>query len=645
MIDARVLIRRAYRMAAFRDPTAPVDVVDDTTDDTGDPNADADPNINAQTRRSLVVPGNIMPWIESAANEFGVPRDLLAAVVYQHSRFSGLNPNVVAQVAYALARSFNAQPYTTHTYTGEGEQNETQVWLDAAAEFAYGSTDSSAAKAYRTEIGRVYGEAKLLDRDLTAAERRAGFKVPLEKPTGITLGADKKLPAGKYQVATFPGGIGGGSVGGAARGGLYAPSPVPGLTAAEAYAVLGWAPSLFERYTGGEPSNAELVDIVRQGWNKQQLEAHLRAQPVLDENGKPIPGLTLGRRGDLYDLAAKYASDILGRDASPDEIHWLTVNNVPADPAHVSAFFQQINDHAVWHGDPTEWRAMEKRVQSIWDSLGLTGKVDAATVNRAIDGTMTDPQITDALRARPAPGYPAETKVGDVERARVIAEAAKKNLFPGEAVSDTELRQLIGMSPEQVLQHYRSIVPKTSTTGLPVGIESDYKALATSVLSKAGITGYDVTPEDLKFFALTKADPAAMLQHFATTPALAGAYPGLAFGLDSTQFGQTMKDLSEAYGGVFPGQTLAAPKGRDDSLAGYAVGSGVGASEFSGLLEQFRQERGRAPTAAEFKERRARPAQQKPPGGQPSAQLVDPGTPATQRGTPRPAIGGKRAAA
>jgi hypothetical protein len=298
----------------------------------------------------------------------------------------------------------------------------------------------------------------------------------------------------------------------------------------------------------------------------------------------------------------------------------------------------------VWHGDPTVWHAAEKRAQQVWDSLGLVGKVDPNLVNQVVDGKMTDSQITDSVRARPAPGYPDGTKVGDVERARTIAEAAKKNLFPGEAVTDTELHHLLGMSPDDVLKYYRSIVPKTSTTGLPVGIESDYRAIAQKVLAQYGITGYDVTPEDLRFFALTKADPAAMLQHFATIPELAAAHPGLAFGMDSQQYQDALRGLGEAYGGVFPGQNLAAPTGKT-GLAGYALSSGVSAGEFSSVLEQFRQERGRAPTEAEFKERRSRPTQSKPPGGQPSQQLVDPGTRATQRGTPAPAVGGKRAAA
>jgi hypothetical protein len=531
---------------------------------------------------------------------------------------------------------------------GSSKQQSENAWLNAATMFAYGNVTDADAQAYRGSLANVYGPAQ-------AATRKAGAtgRFQTRDPIGITIGADTKLPTGKFTTARFPGGIGGtaaygpgGTGGGPATGGLYAPSPIPGLTPAQAYSVLGFAPALWERYVGHEPSIAEMIDIVRHGWNAQQLEAHLRQQPVRDESGEAIPGLTLGKRGDLYSLvASSQVQDILGRDVSPEELHWLLVNNVPIDMPHLTAWAQQMKDHAVWHGDPTVWRAAEKRAQSIWDSLGLIGKVDVNLVNDVVDGKVqSDAQITDDVRARPAPGYPDGTKVGDVERARTIAEAAKKNLFPGEPVSDTELHHLIGMSPDDVLKYYRSIVPKSSTTGLPVGIESDYKAMAKSVLAKAGIVDYEPTAEDLRFFALTKADPAAMLEHFAANPALAGAHPGLAFGMDSQQYKDALRGLGEAYGGVFPGQNLDAPKGKT-GLAGYALSSGVGAGEFSSVLEQFRQERGRAPTEAEFKERRSRPTQAKPPGGQPSQPIVDPGTRATQRGTPAPAVGGKRAAA
>src|SRR5439155_23954324 len=141
-----------------------------------------------------------------------------------------------------------------------------------------------------------------------------------------------------------------------------------------------------------------------------------------------------------------------------------------------------------------KWRAMRDRLQTQWNRLGLTGDVDPNVVNAALSGNWTDQQAADHFRAMPAPGYPAGTSVGEVDRLRQVAANAKSTYFPGEAVTDAELHALGGMSPDEILQHYRAIVPPNSKTGLPIGIESDYRAMADSVLSKYGIAGYDVTP-------------------------------------------------------------------------------------------------------------------------------------------------------
>jgi hypothetical protein len=615
--------------------------VDDIVDDTSDPTQDddTDPAIAAQTRKSLVVPGNVMPWVEDAADQFGVPRDLLAAVVYQHSRFSGLTPGIVAQVAARLADSYDQQSYTSHTLSGEGEQDPFEVWLDAAADFAYGGHDSASAQAYRAQLGRVYGGKKIVD------EVRGGKKtgrVTVQSPTGITLGADIKLPAGKFTTARFPGGIGGGAAyGPGGSGGAAAAKPIiPGLSDDAATAVQRVADPIFLKYYGRFPTVDEYIDMSRKGFTQQQLEQHLRNQ-----QNPNAPGTTVGQAFDMRDLANKWANSTLGRDASEGEVNFMLANKIPANDDHISAFFEQVRDHAVWQGDPVKWRAMRDRLQTQWNKLGLTGDVDPNTVNDALAGKWTDQQAADHFRAMPAPGYPAGTTVGEVDRLRTLASNAKSTYFPGEVVSDSELKALQGMTPDQILQHYRSIVPPNSKTGLPVGVESDYRAMAESVLSKYGVAGYDVTPADLKFFALTKADPAAILAHFAENPAIAAAHPGLAYGMNSEQYRSAVQGLRDAYGGVFPGEQLAEPRAgaskaeRDNSLIGHALAEGISPGELGSVSEQFRQERGRAPTTTEFRERRNRPAQ-RPGGGGASAAITTP-DPTTERGTPRPAVGGR----
>ena len=120
-------------------------------------------------------------------------------------------------------------------------------------------------------------------------------------------------------------------------------------------------------------------------------------------------------------------------------------------------------------------------------------------------------------------------------------------------------------------------------------------------------------------------------------------HPGLAFGMQSQEYQRSLDELGTAYSGVFPGQSLdrirgAGKSAREGSLAGIALSDRVAPGEFSSTLETFRQETGRAPTPAEFRERRNRPAQQPGRPGA-SAQIALPDPPG-ERGTPRPAVSG-----
>src|SRR5207244_1689009 len=69
------------------------------------------PAFGAGKDKSLAVPQNVLDWIQAAADEFDTPPVVLAAVLHQriNTRWTSLSPQIVSQVALALADRFDAR--------------------------------------------------------------------------------------------------------------------------------------------------------------------------------------------------------------------------------------------------------------------------------------------------------------------------------------------------------------------------------------------------------------------------------------------------------------------------------------------------------------------------------------------------------
>src|SRR3989442_12522833 len=85
-----------------------------------------------------------------------VPPQILAAVLYQHSRWTGLDPEVVADVAQALRDTYDEGIRRASQAEDAGERGarnrgDSNQWLDAAAAYRYGGYDKS-----RTAVALIY---------------------------------------------------------------------------------------------------------------------------------------------------------------------------------------------------------------------------------------------------------------------------------------------------------------------------------------------------------------------------------------------------------------------------------------------------------------------------------------------------------
>jgi hypothetical protein len=593
--------------------------------------------VGIRSDAKLNVPGNIEPWIDAASRETGVPFGILAAIVYQHSRWSGLTPALIYQVASAISSAKRGRTEGSEVVLPPGgvggmtqQDFERERWISAAAD--YGSRGappgSESYTAYRDQLARLSG------------------------PNGWAIGPDIKLPTGKFTIASFPGGIGGGSLGGAEEGFGPAGRRIAGLSADDEDAAHAIADSVFLRILGRLPTDDEYRNIIRKGMTPVTLEDHLRAQP-----NPNAPGKTLGQTADVRSLARKWASDTLGRDPSEGEVNFLLVNNIPASDDHVSAYYEQIRDKAVWQGDPVKWRDMRSRMQRVWDSLGLTGDVDANTVNTALAEGWTEQRARETFRTLPAPGHAAGTTVGQINDLRLLAAKFKGELFV-EEVTDAELKQLVGASPDEIRAYYRSL-PSRNIPGLQAGMAEDYKSIAQQVLKQFGIIDHEPTADEVRLFALGKYDAEKIVEHYGDDPALAARQPGLPYGLSREDYERQVSDYQAALTGSLgrenaqkftppsvglPGGDTAA--GRDQSLLGYALRRKMSAERFGSLVEKFRQEQGRAPTGTELGERMNRAEDVFVPYrgqvAEPAISMTEAGPTisGTQRGrgTPRPAI-------
>lgn len=546
----------------------------------------------------IKVPGNYVPIIDQVSQMTGVPFSVIAAVIQSQVGWPNtIIPQQILQVGQKLAQA--------HDQSDPNDPSWSPDWSVVAANIF-----GSGSEAWRSRFNDIYGPSGISDTERWVYD------------------TNNQSPRESFVTPDFGGGIGGDRVAGV--GGVGKQPLIPGLSDDSAQAVQRVADSLYLKYLGRFPTNAEYLDLSKNSYTPAQVEEHLRAAPY--------NGTTVGQWQDAKSSADKYAQDRFGRDADPGEVNFLVSNDI-LDPESVSAYYDQLRTRRdtgdptfAWVSNPTTWRDTEKTVDALWKRAGLTGTVDPHLVNEAITGKMSQDEITTRIEALPAPGFAVGTTVGEVNRLRDLATASKKSLLPTEGVTKTELDRFIAQkaSPEDILGYYRSVVPANSKTGLPIGAESDYRSMAKKVLEQFGIT-YEPTPEDIRFFAMTQSDPQGIQQHYAQNPAILARHPGLAYGMGTEEFAQTQKSYGDAYSGVFPGAQL--PNG----LLDYSIKQKVSPGEVSRTSEQFRQERGRAPSTTEFQERFTRP-QSPNQTGRTAVMPIAPSPDTRDKGRPSPAV-------
>lgn len=577
----------------------------------------------------LSVPANFYQWIHDAATQNGIPEALLIAILNRESGLRAIGPksdNVNSDGTHD--RGIAQINSGAHPDVSDAQAYNPQFAIFWAAQFLRGLWDSS----------QLEGSGDTRWQNVAAAYNGGlgGYKNAGPQAYGAAVMGLTRAPAitiGKNAPVREPG------------TGSSAPA---GLTDDQFAAVQHIADSLFLKYLGRYPTDDEYRDLSRRRLTAEALEQQLRAQPNPNS-----PGTTVGQMGDLRKLANYYAQQILGRDADEGEIHWMSVNGAMAD-ANVQAFYQQVHDHAVWHGDPATYKATKNRVARIWAALGLAGEPDADTVNAVIDGKMGDDQARQMLRARPAPGYDKSTTVGAVADQRAMVEREWGTYFPGQELSDAMLHKFIGMSPAQVRQYVRDM-PSQNTPGVSAGQDADLRTMVTHRLDALGITGEETSPADVRAMAaLGIKDAAGIADFLASKPDLAAKYPGLVYGMTSAEFREATEGYGSAITDIFgrgsptgeAASRLARPgadrASREGTLYGAALADRLSPQELSTGVERFRQERGRAPTGTELRELRARPTvravqtETQPAGAQgPSGPVT---RTAVDRGEPRPAV-------
>jgi hypothetical protein len=532
--------------------------------DTGDGNPPPPvPGLDESTaNQSFSVPGDLVGPINDIAAQYGIPYPIyLALAVHQLVGFAKtkINEQKIVAIAQAIQRAYQSQ---------------------------LGSRGVSAAQTDPSTVRDLWSGA---------VSRVAGIsKQTVDNET-------RKAPPTTGNVGFQAGGAG-------AAG---AAPIVPGLSNDAGYAVQRVADNLFLQYLGHLPTTADYLAISAAGYTAQTLEQHLRSQP--DPRYK---GYNVGQSYDLIIMANTSAQTITGNDATPGEINWMIENHIPINKESLDAFYTQVKTGAVWASvkkdgitiSPKDWLAMQARVQKVWDSYGLTGTVPWQMVNDAAVNGLTDQQITEKVKAQPAPGMPAGMNVGEADRLRQIAQPIKDKLFPGETVTPEELVKLAGMSPAAITDYFRSL-PARDVPGVNAGQASDYRTMADKFFASMGITDYQPTAQDLNFLAVTKADYSSLAEHFGSKPDLLKKYPGLAFGMSTTDYTDALSGYGSALEGVFgKGASMGAfhPTGlgkqqRESSLYGAALADKMSPTALASTVEQFRQARGRAPSGDELR--------------------------------------------
>jgi len=471
-----------------------------------------------------------MAIINTAAAKYGVPPDILAAVLYQESGFNpvarndnaksgGLGvdrgiaqinsyyyPHVTDQqaddpnfaidlLAKETADNFKRQGYGPNLTAGGKDWQS--AWLDAAANWHNKDRTSQFWITYRQAI----------DGNLQA---------------GTTNGRDVNLKPDTTRARD-----------------------IPGLTQAESDAAHAIADQMYIKYLGKFPNDQEYTDLIRKGWNSDVLEDWLRNQKYGDTKS------TIGDSFEIRKAAEQFAQSILGRGPTEGEIAWMIQNGVPT--TNVSAFYEQVRDKAVWAVNPEKYRNTRDRVQKILDGFGVQltpQEIDYKLVNQAATGDMTDDQIRALVGQMQAPGFAVGTTLEQSKALTDVASSYYKAYFPGQTIPQAMLKQLVGMTPDQILAYVRNL-PSPDAPQLSVGSYHDARVVAEDALKNLGFFSRTATKDEILKIATTKMDAEGVDAMYRNTPELVAKQPGLPYHLSRENYYKSRDELEKSYGQLF----------------------------------------------------------------------------------------------
>ena len=519
-----------------------------TPDDTG-PGPFAD--FGAKKATSLSVPQNILDWIEQAAADQGVPTLVLAAVIHQrvNGRWTSLSPQIIAGVAQRLGAAFDERASSMDVEVSTSDKklfNEQTrlMWLTAASDYASGAPSTS------DNWNRYWSQIDAFT-----------SKDP-------TIAPDVSIPAGRRQLASFPGGVGGGYGYGTGGGAATAPI-VPGLSDARAIEVQRVADQLWLQYLGRYPTNAEYQSIAANGWNADQVESFLRQRPYGNTDA------TLGQVSDARQMAIRQFQAVLGRDPTDGELNYIIVSHIPV--TDISAYAEQIRDHTVWAVNPDKYRLTRERVAAALAKYGIqltNQEISADLVNKAAQGNWTDQQLASEIGKMQAPGMPAGTTLSQYKSTADLTRALWSSYFPGDQVGDDVISKLLGMTPDQITAYVRSL-PSKEDSSIQVGVYHDSRASAQNALSRLGVTRQDPNKDEIEHFARAGMDPEAIEKFYRNLPELVAENPGLPYGMSREQYEQQSAGLRGAFESAFGPMRPGGPGGEEPIYEDRTTGGGT----------------------------------------------------------------------
>lgn len=232
--------------------------------------------------------------------------------------------------------------------------------------------------------------------------------------------------------------------------------------------------------------------------------------------------------------------------------------------------------------------------------------------------------MTSPTRPKDEPTHPtAPTVVSPYGGLSGFTRSGKIRLAP----NDPDAQRLLALYPDRYemgagfeagddrIPPPLSPPPLSQPIDLSAGEYEDFFAIARQVLGQIGVLGRDPTDEEIVFFAKAGMNAESILEHYANAPEIIEKQPGVPYGLSLREYEQRTRELAQGFESVFRGQKAPDFPGprtskaeRETSLFGGALRNRVSQQEFTGTLATFQQERGRAPTQAEFEERRNRPS-------------------------------------